>query len=389
MDKLYLIMILVFTASVCHAGEVGNAVPAARHAEASMTVDAPVGDTPVLALDRFSTLQSILPGLADKRVVFVGELHPRYDHHLGQLEIIRRMHAQDPRLAIGMEMFQQPFQSVLDDYVAGAIDVAQMLRDTEYYQRWRMDFRLYAPILQYAREQGIPVIALNLPTELTRKVARVGLQGLNDDERRQLPADMAPADDDYRQRIRAVFDMHPEHEKRSFEHFLEAQLLWDEGMAGRAAAYLEQHPEQRMVVIAGNQHVAWGSAMPQRLQRRQPVPVATILNSWQGEVAPGLADFLLMPAERSLPPAGRMGVRFDEGDGHVIVTACVRDGACADAGIKKGDRIAAIDDVAINTPADLRLAMWEKRPGDTVSIAVVRKRLLLPDRKLDFEITLK
>jgi uncharacterized iron-regulated protein len=389
MSKLYLIMILTLIGFVCHAGEAVNAVPVAGQTEKSMTVDESVEDTPALALDSFSTLQSILPGLADKRVVFVGELHPRYDHHLGQLEIIRRMHAQDPRLAIGMEMFQQPFQSVLDDYVTGAIDVDQMLRDTQYYRRWRMDFRLYAPILEYAREQGIPVIALNLPTELTRKVGRAGLQGLDDDERRQLPADTAPADEDYRQRIRAVFDMHPKHENQSFEHFLEAQLLWDEGMAERAAGYLETHPGYRMVVIAGNQHVAWGSAMPQRLQRRQSVPMATILNSWQGEVAPGLADYLLTPAERSLPPAGKMGVTFEEGETPVIVTACTRNGACADAGIKKGDRIAAIDNAMISNPADLRLALWDKRPGDTIHIAIVRQRLLLRDRKLDFELTLK
>ncbi len=389
MKKLYLIMILTLTASLCDAAAAVNDGLAAGQSEESATAGESVGDTPALALGGFSTLQSILPGLADKRVVFVGELHPRYDHHLEQLEIIRRMYAQDPRLAIGMEMFQQPFQAALDDYVAGNVDVDALLRETEYYQRWRMDFRLYAPILQYAREHGIPLIALNVPTELTRKVGLVGLQGLDDDERRQLPADMAPADEDYRLRIRAVFDMHPEHEHQSFEHFLEAQLLWDEGMAERAAAYLEAHPDQRMVVIAGNQHIAWGSSMPQRLQRRQPVPAVTILNSWQDTVAPGLADFLLMPEERSLPPAGRIGVMFDEGNKPVIITACMQDGACADAGIEEDDRIVAIDNVPVNNPADLRLAMWDKRPGDTIRIAIVREHLLLPDEDFDFELTLK
>ena len=61
-----------------------------------------------------------------------------------------------------MEMFQQPFQRYLDEYVAGSIDEQTMLRATEYYRRWRMDFRHYAPILRYAREHGLPVIALNV-----------------------------------------------------------------------------------------------------------------------------------------------------------------------------------------------------------------------------------
>ena len=110
-----------------------------------------------------SSLQGIIPGLADKRVVFVGESHDRYDHHLAQLEIIRSLHALHPRLAIGMEAFQQPFQTVLDDYIAGRLSEREMLRDSEYYTRWRFDYRLYAPILRYAREHQLPVVALNLP----------------------------------------------------------------------------------------------------------------------------------------------------------------------------------------------------------------------------------
>ena len=349
----------------------------------------PVAATPVLDLSAFSTMEQIIPALADKRVVFIGERHTRYDHHLSQLEIIRRLHALQPQLAIGMEMFQQPFQRYLDEYVAGRIDEQAMLRVTEYYQRWRMDYRHYAPILRYAREHGLPLIALNVPTELTRKVGHVGLDGLSEEDRQLVPADMAPADAAYRQRIKAVFDYHPNDKEHHFEHFLEAQLLWDESMAEQAAAYLEEHPDHHLVVLAGNQHIAWGSAIPQRLQRRTQVTAASILNSWDGPVKPGLADFLLLPEVRSLPAAGTLGVLLDNDDGKVTVTACKENGACATVGIKAGDRITAIDDNAINNTVDLRLALWDKQPGDTISIDIVRKRLLLQDRNLSYELTLQ
>lgn len=382
-------ILVVYTSSVCHAGATNDAGRADVQSDDAMTTNVPVAESPVLELGNFSTLQAIMPSLAEKRVVFIGEQHTRYDHHLSQLEIIRRLHESDPNLAIGMEMFQQPFQSALDDYVAGDIDVDAMLRSTEYYQNWRMDYRHYAPILQYAREHGLPVIALNVPRELTRRVGRVGLEGLSEDEREQIPVDIAPADGAYRQRIKTVFDAHPHNGQQSFEHFLEAQLLWDEGMAERAAAYLKAYPDHRLVIIAGNQHIAWGSAIPQRLQRRQNVPVATILNSWQGTVAPGLADFLLMPAARSLPPAGTIGALLEDADEQVIITACVEGSACAAEGIKDGDRIVAIDNISISNIAELRLVMWDKKPGDTINIAIVRERLLLPDKNLNFELTLK
>lgn len=349
-----------------------------------------VGDSPVLDLSAFSTVEQIIPALAGKRVVFIGEQHDRYDHHLTQLEIIRRLHTLNPELAIGMEMFQQPFQQHLDDYVAGDSDEQTMLRATEYYQRWRMDYRLYAPLLRYAREHGLPVIALNIPAEVTHTVAHVGLDGLNDEDRRKIPADMAAADDAYRQRLKAVFDSHPKEEGHdNFEHFLQAQLLWDEGMAERAADFLEKHPDHQLVVIAGNQHLAWGSAIPQRLQRRTPVTAASILNSWDGPVKPGLADYLLMPEKQTLPPSGKLGVVLKDENGATTISAIFNKGACADAGVQKGERITGIDDKAINSLTDLRLALWDKLPGDTISLDTVRKHLLLPDRKQSYEITLQ
>ncbi len=389
MLKIGLPAMLALISTCSHADSTLGDLMVVKHAANDAVPSLSVEATPVLDLGAFSTMEQIIPALADKRVVFIGEQHSRYDHHLTQLDIIRRLHALHPQLAIGMEMFQQPFQPYLDDYVAGNLDEQAMLRATEYYQRWRMDYRHYAPILRYAREHGLPVIALNVPSELSHQVAHVGLDGLDDEDRQQLPAEIAPADAAYRQRIKAVYDYHPNDKEHSFEHFLEAQLLWDEAMAEQAAAYLEKHPDHRLVVIAGNQHIAWNSSIPQRLQRRIQVPAASILNSWDGPVKPGLADYLLLPEERLLPPVGTLGILLDNNDGQVTISACKETGACAAAGLKAGDRISAIDNNTINTITDLRLALWNKQAGDTVTIDIVRKRLLQRDKSLSYQITLQ
>ena len=389
MSKFILLAILSAISACTHAESPLFNTVAVEQAMETAAPSLPVEASPVLDLNAFSTMEQIIPALANKRVVFIGEQHARYDHHLSQLEIIRRLHALHPQLAIGMEMFQQPFQHHLDEYVAGNINEQAMLRATEYYRRWRMDYRHYAPILRYAREYRLPVIALNIPTELTHKVAHAGLDGLSDEDRQQLPADVAPADEAYRQRLKEVFDHHPNDKEHSFEHFLEAQLLWDEGMAERAADYLDEHPDQRLVVIAGNQHLAWGSAIPHRLQRRTQVAAASILNSWDGPVKPGLADFLLLPEERSLPPAGALGILLNDDKDHVAITHCARNGACAAVGLKAGDRITAIDNNAINNITDLRLALWDKQPGDSISIDIVRKRLQLFEKNLSYTLMLK
>ena len=363
-------------------------VPAV-HGEASKLAEVAVGETPALDLNAYTTVEKIIPVLAEKRVVFVGETHNRYDHHLIQLEIIRHLHQRHPQLAIGMETFQQPFQRYLDDYVAGAISEQEMLRATEYYQRWRMDYRLYAPILRYAREHQLPVIALNLPVELTRKVGRVGLGGLTEAERARLPAEIDRSDTAYATRIKEVFEYHPRDSGQTFEHFLEVQLLWDEGMAERAAWFLQANPDHQMVIVAGSGHLAYGSAIPRRLLRRMETNMAIVLNSWQGAIEPGLADYLLLPAKQSLPPAGKIGALLEEKDGGLKVGVCFDDSPCDRAGIKAGDRILSINGETINSQADLHLALWDKQPGDTISVDMLRKRWFSAGKTMTFEMTLE
>jgi len=345
--------------------------------------------TPALELEALSDLDSVIAGLARHRVVFVGEQHDRYEHHLTQLEIIRRLHQRDPQLAIGMEAFQQPFQRDLDAYIAGELSEQELLRDSEYYARWRFDFRLYAPILRYAREHRLPVVALNLPEEITRQVGRGGIQSLSEQDRAQIPANIDRSDSEYKQRLSEVFDSHPRRDGQSFEHFLEVQLLWDEGMAQRVADYLQSNPQQRMVVLAGSGHLAHGSGIPQRLLRRLPVKSAIVLNGWQGSIEAGLADYLLFPEQRALPPAGRLGALLDDRGSEVRVSGCQPDSPCAGAGLKSGDRLLSIDDRPIAGMADLRLAMWDKSPGDRVSLEISRKRWILPAKAMRMDIQLQ
>ena len=383
--------LLMFLVAGCCLPTVSSAHEnaAAGHADTPPPVKAEVGETPALDLSAFTTVERIIPALAGKRVVFVGEQHTRYDHHLTQLEIIRRLHAMHPQLAIGIEAFQQPFQQHLDEYIAGTISEQEMLEATEYYRRWRMDYRLYAPILRYAREQQLPVVALNLPVELTRKVGQVGLEGLEQEDRDRLPALIDRSDAAYEQRIRAVFRRHPNDSGQEFAHFLEVQLLWDEGMAERAAGFLEANPEHHMVILAGIGHLANGSGIPRRLTRRLAVDTAIVLNGWDGPVEPGLADFLLLPAAQKLPPRGKMGAILEEKNAAIRIATCTTDSACANVGIKAGDRIMSIDDRAIDDMVDVPLALWDKQPGDTVFVDIVRKRWLFPAKNLTFAVILK
>lgn len=361
-----------------------------KEPESKVTVK-PVVTTQAIRLSDALTLETLIPELATKRVVYVGETHNRFDHHLIQLEVVRRLHALHPELAIGMEFFQQPFQQHLDDYIRGDIDEREMLRRTEYYERWRYDYRFYAPILRYAREQDIPIIALNIPTELTQKVARGGLENLNDEERAQLPDDIDRSDKAYAKRLENVFKHHPEGQASKFDYFLTSQLLWDEGMAEQIADYLSAHPATHMVVLAGSGHLAFGSGIPNRVARRLPLDSSIILNNWEGPLEPGVADVLLLPQEKVIPKAGKIGAILDENKekGILKVESCVPESPCEQAGLKSGDQILSINGETINSMADLRIMMWDRQPGEEISLSIRRKPWFGSTKELSYQITLQ
>jgi len=363
---------------------------AAAHADATSS-PALSANTKVLDVTSLGGLEGLIEQLADDRVVFVGESHDRYEDHLNQLEIIRGLHARGNPVAIGMEFFQQPFQDKLDAYVAGDLSEEALLRETEYFERWRFDYRLYRPILRYAREHGIPLIALNLPREITDKVGDGGIASLSPEEAAQIPSQIDRDAPDYRAHLQRVFEMHPKAEDAAFEHFLEVQLLWDEGMAERAVRWLQANPESQLILLAGAGHVEYGRGIPARVKRRLDVPMSIVMSGQQRPFDPGMADFLLYPQAVELPKTGLMGVMLDtdsEGQG-VAVQGFAQQSGARDAGVKAGDRIIGIGETAIDSYADIRIALMDSRPGQQLPITVLRDPLVGAAERLNFDLTLQ
>jgi uncharacterized iron-regulated protein len=380
----HVIAVALLTGVLLPAGIVGGMVAAPDR-----TDEDAVGETLVVETAALTGLEDLIPHLLDRRVVYVGEQHDRYEDHLSQLAIIRGLHEHGRDVAIGMEFFQQPFQGALDAYLAGDIDEAELLRRTEYFERWRFDYRLYRPILRYAREHGLPLLALNVAKEITEKAGDVGIEGLDAAERDQIPAEIDRGDEAYRARVKAVFDMHPKDEDADFERFLDVQLLWDEGMADRAAAYLKSHPEKTLVVLAGVGHIEHGHGIPDRVARRIDVPSAAIVNGTHRPLTTTLADFILFPQQQDLPAAGLMGVMLDtESAGKGVgVEGFAEDSGAKAAGIEEGDRIVKIGDTQIDDYADIRIAMMDSAPGDRLPVEVLRKRLV-GSKRLRFDVEL-
>jgi uncharacterized iron-regulated protein len=215
--------------------------------------------------------QLVLNRLVRMDVVYLGETHDRQGDHDAQLEIIRALYRQNPNVAIAMEMFQRPYQTVLDQYLAGEITASQLRQQSQYDQRWGFPWDYYAPILEFAQTHQLPVIALNTPGEITRQVAQSGLESLSLADRQWIP----PIDEihtnhsAYRELLQETYHSHAGHgNSNNFDNFFTAQVLWDETMADGIANFLQDNPDTQVIVLVGQGHLVYGYGIPDRVERR-------------------------------------------------------------------------------------------------------------------------
>ncbi len=332
------------------------------------------------------TLPDVIKAVSDKKIVYVGEFHDRFSHHNVQLQIIRGLYEKNKKIVIGMEMFQRPFQNVLDDYIAEKIDEREFLKNSEYFNRWGFDYNLYKPILDFAKHEKLPVIALNIEREIIDKVSKGGLDSLSKEEKEKIPLQMDFSDDDYKERLKSVFKMHDRSDEKKFDFFYQSQLLWDETMAMSVDEFMKNNPDYQMVVIAGSGHLQHGSGIPKRVFRRNGYDYSIILNDVN--IAENIADYVVFPKPLDGVTAPKLMVFLKEYHGRIIIQGFPENSVSENAGLKEGDFILSLDDVSIRNINDLRLHLFYKKSGDTVKVKILRKRFLVGEKEMDFVVIL-
>jgi uncharacterized iron-regulated protein len=222
---------------------------------------------------RFITPDALVGELAKANVVYLGETHDRPQDRKIQLEIIRELQTRNSQVAIAMEMFQIPYQGAIDRYLAGKLSERELVEQTEYERRWSYAWESYVPILRFAKEKQLPVLAINTPSEITRKVAKEGLDSLTPQQRKIIPP-ISEIDTDnaaYRQMLAKVFQQHQHSghgHSSGFDRFVLAQVLWDEMMAAEIAKFVKANPKTQVIAIAGQGHIVYGYGIPSRVARR-------------------------------------------------------------------------------------------------------------------------
>jgi len=223
------------------------------------------------------SFNDLIDQLETKDLVFIGETHNNPEHHLIQVQLLQALMARhDLPLTVAMEFFQTSQQEVLDQYMKGAIKEEMFLKGVGWRKGWGFDYHFYRPLIVMTKERGSKILAINAPRDITRKVARSGLSGLEPKERDKLASDIDLNNESHRDYLREVYKKHPHLNMKNFDFFYQAQCVWEDTMAENIGKFLIKD-KRKMVVFTGNGHIIKKFGIPDRILKHARVDLATVV----------------------------------------------------------------------------------------------------------------
>lgn len=283
-------------------------------------------------------LEDIVRAMADADAVLVGEGHTDPVGHWIEAKLVRDALAATKTgdasgalrpMALSLEMFERDVQNVLDEYLHDLITEDQFKDDSRPWEHYDEDYR---PMVEAAKEAGIPVIAANAPRRYVNRVTRLGRDALNElppSARRFLPPLPYPQPSDtYREQWLSLMRKMPmerrceppgaeaeeEPEEESphaetpmhmgsfMENGVHAQALWDASMAYAITTFLEKNPGALVLHMVGGFHVERFTGIPEQIQYYRPgtrsivvaMELADDFETFEPAEHGGLGDFVIL-----------------------------------------------------------------------------------------------
>ncbi len=266
-----------------------------------------------------ATMDELLTAAREAKVTFLGESHDDRAAHYVEEQVLRNIYT--PGLTLSLEMFESDVQYVVDEYLADQISEEHLVESGRAWPNYRNDYR---PLIEFAKQRGMPVIAANAPRRYVNRVSRLGadaLLELGDEAKRSLPPlPYAEASPRYAKKFN---DLMEEHRRSAAlrarergdlarakelegpgDHTkgLAAQSLWDASMAYSIARTLTAKPGTHILHVNGSFHSAERMGILEHLERYRPETSAVVVTMLSDESFPrfnsenmsGLGDFVVV-----------------------------------------------------------------------------------------------
>jgi len=216
---------------------------------------------------QLTTVEQIATDCKDADVLFFGEEHNDSAGHYLENAFFKALHNQyGKELVLSMEMFETDCQLVLNEYLAGFINEERMIKEG---RAWN-NYKDYKPAVEYAKQNGLSVIAANTPRRYVNMVGRKGMKSLD-----SLPK----ASKKYLPKL--PYDTLSGRYYEKFQEFMGggspgtnnpkiyySQCLWDAGMSNSIYQFWKKNKGKKIFHLVGRFHTDEKLGTAEQLQKR-------------------------------------------------------------------------------------------------------------------------
>lgn len=336
-------------------------------------------------------LTQLMPRLANKKVVLLGEVHDQPEHHIWQFQMVSALSASNGNIVIALEAFPRRVQLILDRWVAGELTRQQFVEETDWFAVWGFAPELYMPLFEFARLNNVRMLAMNVDRSLVRKVGKNGWEAIPIGERENVSEPASPSSK-YVDYLWDVFRKHPtsgsnsnmssdalKREAPEFQSFVRSQTFWDRAMADAIANEVRERPDRVVIAVLGSGHVREGWGVARQLSSLGIINVGSLLPWAAGdeceEPSATVADAVFgikshrEGDEQSRP---RLGVTVSESELGLVVSRVETNSIASVAGIREQDILLEAAGIKLKTGIDLAKVVHRQPRGTWLPVLVER-----------------
>lgn len=215
-------------------------------------------------------LDTLISQLQATNVIFIGEFHGSHGSHLLQAKIQAGLFKQNPQQVLTLEQFNRDQQAQLNQYLDDEIGETYLVNETPAWSNYQASYR---PLVEFAKQAFLPVIAANAPADIVRCVGRHGeeyTQKLDAEATTLIATHPFTEISGYREQFDSWLETVGKPHGKNHDNRYAAQLLRDNTMAESIAEVIQSYPQHQIVHLNGAFHSNQHSGTVQALQQRLP-----------------------------------------------------------------------------------------------------------------------
>lgn len=197
------------------------------------------------------SLDKLVQELDNCDVLFFGEEHNDSIGHLLELTLLEKMDQRfSGRTTVSLEMFHTDTQPIVNEYLAGAISEKNFIKEARAWS----NYKDYKPLIEYAKNNKLKVIAANAAARYSNAVTTEGLGVLY-----KFPQTSAPflpplpidtATGRYQEKFSEILGGHSMGNMKVYQ----TQNFWDATMAWSIAKFAKENKGIKILQVNGRFH---------------------------------------------------------------------------------------------------------------------------------------